>query len=94
MLHVTDCKWDPAREWSNRKKHGVAFAGAVIALEDELAPTKLDANGREETRFLSLGRDTQDQFLVTVFTYRGDRVRIISATYATPRERRQYENRP
>ena len=87
-----DYEWDPAKEWANRKKHGVGFADAVIALEDELALTKRDANEREETRFLSLGRDAQDRLLVTVFTYRGDRIRIISARRATPTERRQYEN--
>jgi len=93
-IHVIDYEWDPAKEWANRKKHGVAFADAVIALEDELALTKRDANGREETRFLSLARDAQDRLLVPVFTFRGDRIRIISTRRATPRQRRHYENRP
>ena len=87
-----DYEWNSAREQANRRKHGVAFADAVIALEDELALTRLDANGREEVRFVSLGMDGQGRLLVTVFTQRGNRIRIISARRATPRERRQYEN--
>jgi uncharacterized DUF497 family protein len=52
-----DYEWNSAKERANRRKHGVVFADAVIALEDELALTRLDANGREEVRFVSLGVD-------------------------------------
>ena len=87
-----DYEWNLARESANRRKHGVAFADAVIALEDEWALTKLDANGYEEVRFVSLGMDGYGRLLVTVFTHRGDRIRIISSRRATPVERHQYEN--
>ena len=87
-----DYEWDRAKELANQQKHGVSFADAVIALEDPLALTKLDANGYQEVRFVSLGMDGCGRLLVTVFTHRGDRVRIISARPATPGERRQYES--
>ena len=87
-----DYEWDLARESANRRKHGVAFADAVTALEDELALTKLDANGYEEVRFVSLGVDGHGRLLVTVFTQRSHRIRIISSRRVTSRERHQYEN--
>jgi len=86
-----DYEWDPPKEWANRKKHGVAFADAVIALEDEHALTMRDSNGHQETRFVSAGTDGHGGLLVTVFSHRGDRIRIISCRRATPRERRHYE---
>ena len=86
-----DYEWDPAKEWTNRKKHGVAFADAVIALEDELALTMGDSNGHQETRFVSVGMDGHARLLVTVFSHRGDWIRIISCRRATPHERRHYE---
>lgn len=85
-------KWDPAKEWAKRKKHGVDFADAVIALEDELALTQRDANGHQEERYVSLGMDGHGRLLVTVFVHRSERIRIISARTATPGERRQYES--
>jgi len=34
--------WDPAKQRTNLKKHGVEFADAAVALEDERAITVLD----------------------------------------------------
>ena len=87
-----DYEWDAAKERANQKKHGIAFTDAVIALEDELALTMQDANGHQEMRFVSLGKDGNGRLLVTVFTHRDERIRIISSRRATPRECRQYEN--
>ena len=44
----------------------------------------------EENRFIKLGEAVTRQLLVVAYTQRGDNVRIISARYATPRERRNY----
>jgi uncharacterized protein len=37
--------------------------------------------------------DPFDRLLVVVYTWRGERIRLISARRATARERRQYEER-
>ena len=71
---------------SNLSKHGVDFADAVIALEDELALT-LDDDHPDERRFITLGTDALGRVLVVVYTFRGEKIRIISAREATPRER-------
>ena len=76
---------------SNERKHGVAFADAAIALEDELAVTVLDPDSDDEDRFVTLGMDPSGKLLVVVFTIRDERVRLISAREATKREKRMYE---
>jgi uncharacterized DUF497 family protein len=84
-------EWDPAKARSNRKKHGVDFADAAVALEDEFALTIEDTSSRDEQRFVTLCRDPHERVIVVVFTLRGDTVRIISARKATGSERKAYE---
>jgi hypothetical protein len=80
-----------AKAKSNFDKHGVYFADAVSALEDDRALTIRDSTSEEEERWVTLGMDALGRLLTVVWTYRGENVRIISARRATPRERRQYE---
>ena len=87
-----DCEWDPAKARANLRKHGVDSADAVIALEDDLALTIADPDAEGEERFVSLGMDAGGRLLVTVFTLRGKRVRLISSRPATRAERRAYES--
>ncbi len=89
---VMDIEWDAAKAASNRKKHGVDFADAATALNDELSLTMPD-EGSDEQRFVTLGMDATARLLVVVFTVRGDVMRLISARKATRSERRQYEER-
>ena len=49
-------EWDPGKAKSNQRKHGVDFADAVVALEDENALTIKDS-GHDELRFKHLGWD-------------------------------------
>jgi uncharacterized DUF497 family protein len=89
--HIGGYEWDPEKAWANRAKHGVRFSDAAAALEDELARTLLDPDGDEEEHFVSLGRDPAGRLLVVVYTWRGERIRIISARSAMSWERRWYE---
>jgi len=84
-------EWDPAKARQNLRKHGVDFADAVTVLEDEAALTIRDPFSEQEQRWITLGMDALGRLLVVVYTWRGDRIRLISARLATPRERRQYE---
>ena len=83
-------EWDPHKALSNLKKHGVSFTEAVVSLEDDLALT-LEDEHPAETRFISLGRSDTGRILVVVYTFRGGRIRIISARPATAHERKAYE---
>ncbi|MCH9025832.1 MAG: BrnT family toxin [Proteobacteria bacterium] len=83
-------EWDSVKSKANARKHGVKFADAVIALEDEFAITIADPDSKDEVRFVSLGMDANGRVLVTVFTHRDDAVRIISSRIASKGERKRY----
>ncbi len=84
-------EWDPDKAHRNLDRHGVDFADAVGALEDEFALTVQDPYSETEERFITLGSDPLGRLLVVVYTWRGESIRLISARKATSRERRQYE---
>jgi uncharacterized DUF497 family protein len=86
-----DFEWDPAKADTNFAKHGVRFSDAVFALEDDLALTMRDPFSEDEERWITLGMNAQQNLLVVVYGWRGQRVRLISARKASPRERKQYE---
>ena len=71
------------------RKHGVDFADAATTLYDPRALTIPDTRSEEE-RFITLGLDALGELLVVVYTWREERIRIISARKATANERRQY----
>ncbi len=61
------------------------------ALEDARALTIRDPAFEEEGRWITLGIDAFGRLLVVVYTWRGERLRLISARKATARERLQYQ---
>ena len=83
-------EWDPAKGSRNAAKHGVQFADAVSVLEDERALTVAEIAADGEERWIALGADALGRILVVVYTWRKERVRIISAHPATPGERSAY----
>jgi len=87
-------EWDPAKAASNLEAHGVDFAEAAVALEDERALTIEDTRHDDEQRFVSLCLDPLARLLVVVYTWRDDTIRIISARKATKNETRRYEGEP
>jgi len=85
-------EWDPPKAEANLRTHGVSFAEAVTVLEDDFALTRDDADGAEETRFVTLGLSSWGNLLVVVYTYRrADVIRLISAWKANKRQRMSYE---
>jgi uncharacterized DUF497 family protein len=83
-------QWDTGKAISNLRKHGVRFADAVSALEDERAISVRDET-EEEERWITIGTDSLARILVIVYTWRDEDMRLISARPASPSERRQYE---
>lgn len=86
-----DFEWDPKKAASNLAKHAVRFADAVEIFEDPRAVTIRDADFEEEERWLVIGMDVFARLLVVAYTWRGERIRIISARKASKREQLQYE---
>jgi uncharacterized DUF497 family protein len=87
-----DYEWDPEKAATNYARHGVHFADAVGAFEDERALTEPDTTTSEE-RFRTLGVDFLGRLVVVVYTYRGENIRLIHARKATARHRKTYERK-
>jgi uncharacterized DUF497 family protein len=85
-----DFEWDPEKAEANWQKHGVSFLDGQEAFFDRRAITKENPFPFEE-RFSLIGTDVSGRVLSVVFTWRSNRIRIISARRATAGERRQYE---
>lgn len=83
-------QWDPAKAAANLRKHGVRFADAVTALEDERAISVRD-DREDEDRWVTIGMDSLARILVVVYTWREEHIRLISARPATRRESQQYQ---
>jgi len=72
-------EWDPRKAKENLRKHGVDFADAVMALEDENALTIEDPS-HEELRFKTLGMGPTPKVLFVVHCEQSaNSIRIISA---------------
>jgi hypothetical protein len=88
------CEWDPRKDESNFKKHGVRFAEAEPVFEDDFAITNTDdESDPHEVRYVSIATGVKGRVLVVVYCYRGSKIRIVSARPAEAHERRQYEER-
>jgi uncharacterized DUF497 family protein len=89
---AVDYEWDPEKDRINREKHGVSFAEASTVFLDPLHVTVLDdRHSIGEFRFRTIGRTATNRLVVVAHTDREERMRIITAREATPRERRHYE---
>jgi uncharacterized DUF497 family protein len=83
-------EWDPGKARANLRKHGVDFADAVIALEDENALT-IEDKDHDEVRFKTLGMGPTLNILFVVHCEQAaDSIRIISARKADKRETSTY----
>jgi uncharacterized DUF497 family protein len=82
--------WDSGKAEHNLRKHGVDFADAAIALEDENALT-IEDFGHNEQRFKTLGMGSKLSILFVVHVeHSEDTIRIISARKADRSETKQY----
>ena len=92
MLHF---EWDPHKDLTNQKKHGVSFAEASTVFEDDNALVISDPeHSEDEERFIILGFSLRANLLVVCHCCRASEsvIRIISARRATARESRQYND--
>ena len=91
-MKIVGFEWDPKKAAVNYTCHGVRFTEAIDVFDDDRALTMKDeVSDPEEERFITLGLSAAARMLVVVYTYRGERIRLISARLAEPLEREQYE---
>ena len=84
-------EWDAAKADANLVRHGVPFELACEAFFDPFAQI-VDAAEPYEARDAVIGRAESQALLFVVHVIRHEEIiRIISARYATPKERRTFE---
>jgi hypothetical protein len=82
-------EWNDAKAARNWRDHAVSFEAARDAFRDAFAVEWADdAQDAAEPRFALLGM-VENRLLFVACTMRDDRIRIISARKAEPRERRR-----
>jgi uncharacterized DUF497 family protein len=87
-------EWDDPKADLNLAKHGVTFAEAATVFRDGLGRFRRDARGYDgEERFILIGLSAGRRILTVVYVEREERIRVISARAAKPRERRDRERR-
>jgi uncharacterized protein len=86
-------EWDPAKDSSNQKKHGISFGEAQTVFSDQYARLIADPDhSDEEDRFILLGTSIDSKLLVVCHCVKTDEsIRIISARKAEKPERKIYE---
>ena len=87
-------EWDDAKAAANLKKHEVSFTEAESVFGDPLARIFEDSvHSHDERRNAIFGHSDENRLLIVSYTEReNDRIRIISARLATPKESKRYAN--
>jgi len=86
-------EWDDRKAANNLARHGVGFETARDVFDDAQAIEIEDRRWNYgEDRYVMIGMAGQ-QLLAVAYTFRGQRVRIISARRAEPFERRLYHEK-
>jgi uncharacterized DUF497 family protein len=86
--------WDSRKAQANLQRHGVTLEVACEVFFDPfVCLLRTDVIGGEQ-RELVVGMTRGWQTLVVVYTFRTDRIRLISARPATSQEKRAYEDGP
>jgi uncharacterized DUF497 family protein len=80
-------EWDAEKAASNRRKHGIDFDEAIQVFYGPILLYRSDR--KEEGRWLAIG-ESEGRVIAVAFTWRGDRLRIISARRARRNEKRAY----
>ena len=84
--------WDPEKAERNLSDHGISFDEAQTAFEDFFCVEFFDPDhSYDEQRFILIGQSSELRTLFISYAERENRIRIISARKATPKERRDYE---
>lgn len=88
--------WDPKKNKSNIKKHGVDFEEAETVFQDEMAleiPDEEHSGDEERWIIIGLSSKTRELMVCHCFRNGGDVIRIFSARRANRVEIALYERR-
>ncbi len=88
-------EWDDEKEKINIHKHKLSFSEILPVFDDPLFMEKLDKehSNDSEIRYIGIGKIYSTVVIVTCYTPRGKRTRIITARISTKREEKLYEEK-
>ena len=86
-----DFEFDQVKSDQNKLKHGLDFEEAKTIWNDPKLIKDAPANSEGEQRWFAIGK-TQGKLWTATYTYRSERIRIISVRPARSEERWVYEN--
>lgn len=81
-------EWNPAKNATNRRKHGISFEEAIEMFDGPVLSRTDDIHGEHRERSYGLIHDVV--VVCVVHTERGAARRIISARKATKKEREEF----
>lgn len=92
---VGNFEWDEEKSQANERKHGFGFEEVLDMFEDPFLLETFDVKHStpEEERFLALGMTHGVLVVITCFTERSGRTRIISSRRALKEEKEIYYER-
>jgi len=92
LTACTGFDWDDGNRGKSADRHAVTAGEAEQPFFQEPFLVAHDAaHSQTEERFFALGQSASGRRLFLVFTFRGDRIRVISARDMNRRERGVYE---
>lgn len=87
--------WDEGNIDKNWKKHKVHYKEAEeVFFDKNLLVNKDIEHSKTEQRYQCLGKTNTNRLLFISFTFRRNKIRVISARPASQKERRKYEKKP
>ncbi|MFK0205282.1 BrnT family toxin [Agrobacterium sp. NPDC090283] len=85
-----DFEFDPAKSESNKDKHGIDFVEArALWLDEKRLVVPLETTSEE--RYIVIAQ-LRGKCWSAVYTYRNDRLRIISVRRSRDKEKQRYED--
>ena len=88
---LTPFRVGQAEECGNIRKHGISFDVAKAVFAGDLVTWTDERQDYGEVRKISIGLISDRACVTVVYTYRKERLRLISARPASAQERKRYE---
>lgn len=89
---ILEFEWDRGNIDKNLEKHGITLREAEeVFVSEELFVKEDVKHSQVEERFIAFGQSQSEMFILAVFTFRKDKIRIISARKMHRKEIEKYE---
>jgi uncharacterized protein len=94
LRNIVGFEWDKGNLEKSYKKHRISPNKAEeVFLDKNILILKDVEHSKQEDRFEAIGEIIEGKILFLAFTFRKDKIRIISARTANEKERRLYEKK-